>query len=146
MKPFSILTLACAAAGFAGGCVHTPPGTSVEIALARKAELIRLPPAAEPKLAGTGKPGTSGTPMPYLEPELPLMDDRLEAGADAFTRGKFAMADGDDQEAIAAFEEVVRLEPTNQEAWQNLAILYEKVGAGKKAIDAFRRSKSMAGR
>ena len=143
MKPFFILSLACAAAGFAGGCVHTPPGTSVEIALARKAELFRLPPTAQPKLASADAPRL---PMSAVEPELPLMDDRLEAGADAFTRGKFAMADGKDQEAIAAFEEAVRLEPTNQESWQKLAILYEKAGSGKKAIDAFRRSKEIAGR
>ena len=143
MKPFIILSLAIAAAGFTGGCVHTPPGTSVEIALAKRAELFRLPQAAQPKLASRGH---SGQPLPYLEPDLPLMDDRLEAGADAFTRGQFAMTDGKDQEAIAAFEEVVRIEPSNQDAWNKLAILYEKTGAGKKAIDAFRRSKAIAGR
>ena len=143
MKPLPILTLACAAAGLACGCVHTPPGTSVEIALAKKAELFRLPQAAQPRLASRGH---SGQALPYLEPDLPLMDDRLEAGADAFTRGKFAMADGNDQEAIAAFEEAVRIDPSNQEAWQKLAMLYEKAGSGKKAIDAFRRSKDFAGR
>lgn len=141
MKSFSILSLACAVAGFACGCVHTPPGTSVEIALAKKAELFRLPQAAQPKVAGA-----SARSLPYLEPELPLMDDRLEAGADAFTRGQFAMVDGKDQEAIAAFEEAVRIDPANQEAWQKLAMLYEKTGSGKKAIDAFRRSKELAGR
>ena len=143
MKPFSILTVACAAAVFACGCVHTPPGTSVEIALAKKAELYRLPQSAQPKLAGAG---ASGRALPYLEPDLPLMDDRLEAGADAFTRAQFAMTDGKDQEAIAAFEEVVRIEPSNQDAWNKLAILYEKTGSGKKAMEAFRRSKALAGR
>ena len=42
----------------------------------------------------------------------------------------------DDDEAIAAFEETVHIDPTHQEAWQHLAVLYEKTGSGKKAVDA----------
>ncbi len=113
----------------------------MEIALAKKAQLIRLPVTAEaPKLAHAG----SGGFVPPVEPELPVMEDRVEAEAEAFTRGKFAMEDGKNEEAIAAFEETVRIEPAHQEAWQNLAVLYEKTGAGKKAVAAFRKSKSVA--
>ena len=139
MKPFSKFTLACLAAGVAGACVHTPPGTSVEIALAKKAQLIRMPEAAR-----IAKSVGWGTPQPFMEPELPMMDDRVEAGAEAFTRGKFAMEDGKDEEAIAAFEETVHIDPTHQEAWQHLAMLYEKTGSSKKAVAAFRRSKDLA--
>ena len=136
------IVLASAASALASACVHTPPGTSVEIALARKAQLIRLPAAPEPvALARTGN-----VHVPPVEPELPIMEDRIEAEAEAFTRGKFAMADGKDEEAIAAFEETVRIDPTHQEAWQNLAVLYEKTGSGKKAVAAFRRSKDVARR
>lgn len=139
--------MAIAAAGLATGCVHTPPGTSVEIALAKRAQLIRLPvAAAPPQIAKTGGWGGGGTPMAFVEPELPLMDDRVEAEAEAFTRAKFAMEDGKDEEAIAAFEETVHIDPTHQEAWQHLAVLYEKMGSGKKAVDAFRRSKDLARR
>ena len=147
MKLFHDLLLATAVAGLATGCVHTPPGTSVEIALAKKAQLIRLPvTAAPPQIARTGGTGGNGMPVPFVEPELPIMDDRVEAEAEAFTRGKFAMADGHDEEAIAAFEETVHIDPTHQEAWQHLAVLYEKTGSGKKAVDAFRRSKDLARR
>lgn len=142
MTPISKISIATLALGVAGACVHTPPGTSVEIALAKKAQLIRLPATAEvPKLA---KSGRSSVPIPAVEPELPMMDDRVEAEAEAFTRGKFAMADGNNEEAIGAFEETVHIDPTHQEAWQNLAVLYEKVGSEKKAVEAFRKSKSLA--
>ena len=141
MKPFLKTILASAAATLTGACAHTPPGTSVEIALAKKAELFRLPPMVEvPKVAHA----KSDVYVPPVEPELPVMEDRIEAEAEAFTRGKFAMEDGKDDEAIAAFEETVRLAPAHQEAWQNLAVLYEKTGAGKKAVAAFRKSKTVA--
>ena len=141
MKPRLNNAIALAAAGIAASaCVHTPPGTSVEIALAKKADLIRLPEAQ--RLAAVKC--SRNTAMPPIEPDLPVLDDRVEAEAEAFTRGKFAMADGKDAEAITAFEDAVKIAPTNQEAWQHLAMLYEKTGAGKKAIAAFRRSKSIA--
>jgi len=116
------------------GCVHTPPGTSVEVALAKKAELIRLP--------NKGAVATGGHRAQKIEPELPLLDDRIEAVAEAYTRGKFAVSDGHFDEAIAAFEETVRLDPTHTEAWQYLAQLYEKTGAEKKALAAYRKSKA----
>ncbi len=131
-----------AATGFAGGCVHTPPGTSVEIALAKKAQLIRLP--AAPESVALARSGGGNVHVPAIEPELPVMEDRVEAEAEAFTRGKFAMSDGKDVEAIQAFEETVHIDPTHQEAWQNLALLYEKTGSEKKAAAAFRRSKDLA--
>ena len=139
MKPFLKASLISAAAVLASGCVHTAPGTSVEIALAKKAQLIRTPEAER-----IAKSGGWGTPQPIMEPELPMMDDRVEAGGEAFTRGKFAMEDGKDEEAIAAFEETVHIDPTHQEAWQYLAVLYEKTGSSKKAVAAFRRSKDLA--
>ncbi len=117
-------------------CVHTPPGTSVELALARKAQLIRLP---EPPKAIAHTYAN----VPAVEPELP-MGDRVEAVADAFTRGKFAMDDGKTKEAIAAFEETVKLDPSNAEGWQNLAVLYEKSGQSKQALTAFRTAKKVA--
>ena len=88
------IVLASAASALASACVHTPPGTSVEIALAKRAQLIRLPSAPEPiALARIGN-----VHVPPVEPELPIMEDRVEAEAEAFTRGKFAMADGNDEE------------------------------------------------
>jgi Tfp pilus assembly protein PilF len=118
-------------------CVHTPPGTSVEVALAKKGELIRLPNQ------NTATASRQKAP-PAPTPELPDLDDRIEAVAEAYTRGKFAMDEGHDREAIAAFEETVRLDPNHAEAWESLAQLYEKTGAEKKAVAAFRKSKSTA--
>jgi lipoprotein NlpI len=119
------------------GCVHTPPGTSVEVALAKKPELVRLPES--PKIADKRE----SSKVAPVEPTLPA-DNKTEKIADAYTRGGFCMEAGKDQEAIAAFQEAVALDPTFTDAWQNLAVLYEKSGDQKRALEAFRRSKKIA--
>lgn len=124
--PLPILALALAA------CVHTPAGTSVNVALAKKAELVR---AVAPPLPPGG--------LPLIEPELP-QNGTVERVAEAFSRGQFCMQAGKDAEAIAAFEEAVKIDPGFTEAWHHLAILYAKVGQEKKALDAFHRARKVA--
>lgn len=121
------------------GCVHTPPGTSVKVALAKKANLVRM--AGAP----TGVPArnASTASVPQVEPDLPG-SDHLEAVAEAFSRGGFCMSAGKDAEAIEAFEQVVKIDPTFTEAWQNLALLHEKSGDDRKALEAFRKAKNIA--
>jgi Tfp pilus assembly protein PilF len=123
-----------------GGCAnvkltHIPPGESMNAALAKKAELIRLP-------APVLTPGATGQ-VPAVEPELPGTST-VERVAEAYSRGEFCLSAGKDEEAIAAFEEAVKIDPTFTEAWQQLAMIYEKKGSSKKAMEAFRRSKKIA--
>lgn len=144
MKPTNCIALATAAMAFAvGGCAHTPAGTSVEVALARKADLIQLP---APSVAGPGVMG--GDPahpgVAAVEPTLPIDDPRVERVGEAYSRGTFCLRAGRDTEAIAAFEEAVELDPTFTDAWENLAVLYEKIGDEKKAIAAFKKAKKIA--
>ena len=137
------ISVLLAASFAAGGCVHTPPGTAVEVALAKKAELVRMP--APPTVAATPQVGT-GTPAarnPAVEPDLPKQDKTLLV-ADAFSRGQFCMKAGKDEEAIDAFREVVKIDPSFAEGWTNLAMLYEQTGQGDKAIEAFRKAKRIA--
>ncbi|HEX8297124.1 MAG TPA: tetratricopeptide repeat protein [Chthoniobacteraceae bacterium] len=150
MKPkFSILSaVACL---FLGGCVHTPPGTSVEIALAKKPELVRLPAPSAPALAAASaapapgaRPAAGGVQVPAVEPPLPAGGLQVEQVGDAYSRGTFALEAGKDDEAIAAFEEAVALDSSFSEAWQNLALLYEKKGDEKKALEAFKKAKKIA--
>lgn len=130
--------IATAAAGLLlAGCVHTPPGTSVKVALAKKAELIRMP---EPPASAVASATATAR---AVEPELPS-NNKVEQVADAFTRGQFCMKAGKEVEAIEAFEETVQLDPQFSDAWQCLAILYEKSGQEEKALEAFRRSKKLA--
>ena len=68
----------------------------------------------------------------------------MERVAEAFSRGQFCMQAGKDAEAIAAFEEAVKIDPSFNEAWQHLAILYEKTGQEKKALEAFRHARKVA--
>ena len=127
------------------GVVHTPPGTAVDVALARKPELVRMPlspEAASVRAAGPATPG--GAHIPAVEPDLPR-DDSVGRVADAYSRGNFCMQAGNDADlAITAFEETVKLDPTFTEAWQNLAALYEKRGDEKKAIEAYKRAKKLS--
>jgi tetratricopeptide (TPR) repeat protein len=112
---------------------HVPPGESLNVALARRADLVRLPappPSAAVRQAPNSRENTG----------LPQSDNSARV-AEAFSRGDFCMSGGKDDEAIAAFQEAVKLDPTFTDAWQRLAALYEKKGDNKKAIDAFRRSK-----
>jgi tetratricopeptide (TPR) repeat protein len=113
-------------------CTHTPPGTSVEIALAKRPDVVRMP---KPAVAATTSthPGTGGG---SVQPE------KTEQVADAFSRGEFCMKTGNDEAAIAAFREAVKIDPKFSPAWNNLAALYEKGGQEKLAMEAFRKSKA----
>jgi tetratricopeptide (TPR) repeat protein len=117
---------------------HVSPGESVEIALAKAPEVLNLP--AAPKTAPNPVAGT-----PAVEPELPK-DNTVERVGEAYSRGEFCMGAGKDNEAIQAFEETVKIDPTFSEAWQHLAMLYEKQGDKKKALSSFRQAKKLARR
>jgi tetratricopeptide (TPR) repeat protein len=136
-----ILFLIPVLAGLAlAGCVHTPPGTSVEIALAKKASLVRLPVPART----TVEPLRAASKAPAVESPLPEGGALVERVGEAYSRGIFCLQAGRDLEAIEAFQEVVKLNPGFTDAWQNLALLYEKTGEEKKAIEAFKRAKKIA--
>lgn len=138
-----ILSLA-AAACVLGGCsalksievTHVPPGESINVALAKKPELVRLP--APLPLAPDPSAKVSAA-----APALPE-DSTVERVAEAYSRGEFCLGAGKDEEAISAFEEAVKIDPAFTEAWQQLAFLYEKKGNSKKAMEAFRRAKKVA--
>jgi len=125
---------------FLSGCAsmkvtHVPPGESLNVALAKKPDLVRLPAPEPSPLA----PASYGA----VEPELPG-SSTVERVAEAFSRGEFCLSAGKDAEAISAFEEVVKIDPTFTEGWQHLAMLYEKTGDSKKAMQAFRHAKKVA--
>jgi tetratricopeptide (TPR) repeat protein len=127
-----------AAALMLGACghveiTHVPPGQSLGVALAKKPQLVRLP-APPPGSVAQDRSPTAGVKA----------SDNIARIAEAYSRGQFCMNAGKDDEAIAAFQEAVKLNPAYSEAWQNLAALYEKKGDNKKAIDAFRRAKKIA--
>jgi tetratricopeptide (TPR) repeat protein len=139
-----------AAAAFAGCAqlVHVPPGTSVELALAKKPEVLRMPepppgdPSAPGAVASTAKPKVRHLNLPAVEPALPT-NDSVTAVAEAFTRGTAALEHGQNDVAINAFQQAVQIDPKFGEAWQKLAMAYEKVGKSDKAREAYRNSKEM---
>jgi len=139
--------LTCSALVSFAGCgstliTHTPPGTSVELALAKKPELVRLPaPTPGPNAVAGAAPGGN---VPAVEPPMPEKDAQLEKVGEAFSRGMFCLEAERDPEAIAAFEEAVKIDPTFTDAWEKLAVLYEKTGDSKKALEAFKKAKKLA--
>jgi tetratricopeptide (TPR) repeat protein len=142
-RQFFAITLASALLTGCAGLVHVPPGNSVEVVLAQKPEVLKTP-EPPPQMAMVATSGTApGAYIKPVEPELPT-NDRVEAVAEAFTRGKDAFDAGENDAAISAFEQAVELEPTFAEAWKHLAIAYEKAGKADKAKQAFRHSKDLA--
>lgn len=131
--------LLCLVLSACSAITHTPPGTSVEIALAKKAELVK--PAAAPAAPAT--PGSTVS-VPPVEPPMPEREIVKEQVGDAYSRGIFCLRAEQTPEAIAAFEEAVKLDPTFTAAWENLAVLYEKVGDPQKALEAFKKAKTLA--
>jgi tetratricopeptide (TPR) repeat protein len=124
-----------------GTITHTPPGTSVEVALAKKPELVNLPaPAPDAVLAST----STGEHVPAVEPPMPAKDAIVEKVGEAYSRGIFCLRTGSDAEGILAFEEAVKLDPTFTDAWESLALLYEKVGEPEKSLEAFKKAKTLA--
>jgi tetratricopeptide (TPR) repeat protein len=144
MKPILILTFAAAGLAGCAQMVHVTPGTSVELALARKPEVIRMPES----MLVHNAPHTVSARLAYIkpvEPDLPTTDS-VTAVAEAFTRGKEALGAGRTGDAITAYSQAVELDPSFGDAWQQLAVAYEKAGKPGKAKDAFRHYKNMATR
>lgn len=143
MKAFycvqSIFAAVCASAALcSAGCSvvqHVPPGQSVAFARARKAEIIALPPAEKAVSAQAPAPAQP-------EPSLPAGSAETEQVADSFTLGNFCMTQERYAEAIAAYETAVRINPNFADAWNKLAVAYQNTGQDKKALYAFRKSKS----
>jgi tetratricopeptide (TPR) repeat protein len=120
---------------------HVPPGQSLGVALARKPTLVRMPASA----GGANGAQTASAGSSEANPNAGVREgDRIAKTAEAFSRGEFCMNAGNDDEAIAAFQEVVKTDPSFTEAWQRLAALYEKKGDNQKAMEAFKRSKKIA--
>lgn len=131
--PVAALGCALALAACQGVKVtHVPRGQSVEIALARRPDVVRLPPSA-PARTAAAHGGESG----------PVVPDKTEQLAEAFSRGQFSMQTGNEEAAIQAFREAVKIDPKFKDAWANLAALYERAGQEKLALEAFRKSKSV---
>jgi tetratricopeptide (TPR) repeat protein len=125
-------------------CVHTPPGTSVEVALAKRPELVSLPPPVAPPTAAAFGPGPGHhVYLPAVEPLLPV-SDLHERVTEATSRADFLLETGNEPEAIAAYEEAVQIDPSQGAVWRTLAELYEKSGDAKKAAGALTRSKKIA--
>lgn len=111
----------------------------MEVALAQKPEVVRLAPTAAVAAVAPVKPKTGAAGGASVLPE------KTEQVADAYSRGEFCMGTGKDDEAITAFQEAVKIDPSFADAWSKLAALYEKTGQDKLAMEAFKHSKTASG-
>lgn len=108
---------------------HAPPGTAVQVAMAKKAEAVPTPPPP---------------PVAAINPDMPAQDAKTETVADYYTLGNLMMQQEKYPEAIKAYESAVKLDPTFYDAWNHLAICYQDTGQNKKALDAYKKSKAIA--
>jgi tetratricopeptide (TPR) repeat protein len=115
---------------------RTPPGTSAEIALARKA--IPVEQALGVAVA-QGVPG-----MPAVEPELPSSEASTERVVDAYNAGNAFLDEGNNTEAVLAFQRATKLNPNFEEAWLKLALCYQNMGQEKKALEILKRYKNIS--
>lgn len=134
-KKLTIAAGIASLAAFAGCSQHTtfthaPPGTPVDIALAKKAQAVPTP-----------------TPKPVVYSGAGFTPDGQEAHtesiADYYTLGNLMMEQEKYTEAIKAYENAVKLDPTFSDAWNHLAICYQNTGQTQKALDAFKKYKTI---
>jgi Flp pilus assembly protein TadD len=108
---------------------HAPAGTAVQVVQAKKAVAV---PTPTPK------------PVAVVNPDLPSKHDEVtENIADDYTLGNLMMEQEKYAEAIKAYESAVKLDPTFYDAWNHLAICYQQTGQNKKAIEAFKKYKTI---
>lgn len=105
------------------------------------------PGGANPNFAGRVQP--IGALPPEALPPLPIAglperNDSIERASESYNRGAVLMRNGQNREAVAAFEETTQLDPSFGDAWTQLTVLYEKIGQPDKAREAFRRAKGLS--
>lgn len=131
-RPLFALFAAALALSALPGCshvafTHAPPGTSIDVALAKKATAAPTPAPKPAYASHAAQPeGHQGT---------------VETIADYFTLGNLMMQQEKYAEAIKAYESAVKLDPEFSDAWNHLAICYQNTGQNQKAIDAFKKYK-----
>ena len=141
LLPVTALAIVASAAMTGCGVVqHVPPGQSVAFAKAKKAELVTLPPAAKPSLA----PHLGTSADSSAEPSLPTSSSDVEKVADSFNLGNLCLAQGQYEQAIAAYQAALKVNPNFAEAWSRLAVAYQNAGEEKKALEAYRKSKALS--
>ena len=153
-RPLQFLLPALAALGFTAcsslKITHVAPGKSALASLTERERAQQAP--AAPVMPG-GMPIAANLPsQPPLDTLPPLPSGAVNvpgangsgyAIAESYSRGTCAMQAGQNAEAIAAFEQTVKLDPEFTHAWGKLAILYQKGGDTAKATEAFKKAKRL---
>lgn len=152
--PFQFLAVALLAFHFTAcsgvQITHVPPGKSASAMLAERKRAAEtqaeaMAPGNMPIAATAPAQSPSETlpPLPSREVKVPGGTGGGDGVADAYSRGTFAMQAGQTDEAIAALEQTVALDPDFTDAWGKLAILHQKSGNSAKATDAFKKAKRL---
>jgi tetratricopeptide (TPR) repeat protein len=67
-----------------------------------------------------------------------------QKATDAYTLGNLCMQQGHYPEAIKAYQDALKANPSLADAWSKLAIAYQNLGQDKKAMEAFKKYKMVA--
>jgi Flp pilus assembly protein TadD len=154
MRPLHIcfqFLLVAIAASFVASCaaVHrVPPGQAVAFAMAKKADLVTMPPQTRPAASAPSATragaDAGGAAAAHPEPELPTLSSDVEKVADSFTLGNLHMEQGQYADAITAYQQALKVNPNFAEAWSKLAVAYQNAGQDKKALEAYRKYKTLS--
>lgn len=153
-RPSQFILPALAVLGFSAcssvKVTHVAPGKSALAALKDREHPTPVPtdatmPGMMPVAAtAPGQPPLDTLPpLPSGAASVASDNGAGTAIADSYSRGTFAMQAGQNAEAIAAFEQTVKLDPEFTDAWGKLAILYQKTGNAAKATQAFKKAKRL---
>ena len=152
-RSFQFFAAALAAFHFAAcsglTVTHVQPGKSAAALLAERNNPQEVPAAPVPpvksRIAGAPLqfPPDSLPPLPSGDVGIPSANGSGGGVADTYSRGTFAMQAGQNEEAITALEQTVKLDPDFTDAWGKLAILYQKTGNSVKAMEAFKKAKRL---
>lgn len=124
-----------------------PSPTGVDLPTAATGQPSGIPMPENPRPTGRARligamPNEALPPLPVTG--LPERNDSIEKASEAYNRGTVLMRNGQNREAIAAFEETTQLDPSFTDAWTQLTFLYEKIGDKEKTREAFRRAKGLS--
>jgi hypothetical protein len=139
MKLMPLAFLVPLLAGCSAQFTHVQPGQSAMFASAQKAEFVAGPGSASLE-GGLGIQG-----IPPVEPSLPAANPG-ETVNDYYALGTFCLQQERNAEAAAAFRKAVELDPTYADAWNSLAICYQNAGDSAKAVEAFKKYKTLTAR
>ena len=110
----------------------------------RSAGALYFVPAEESDETGKAPQADDETPTSATEPTKPAPFPKQATTENAFAKGMAAHREKDFDSAVAAFSEVLRLDPNHSSAWYNRALARQRKGDAKGALADYSKAIAIA--